>query len=183
MKRILSLRIPESTSGKLRGPQTIFWESLVCEWMWKLETPYEGVLITLKIYTLGIRKGLLATFLMVWWLRIHLPQQGMWVWSLVRNYDPMCHRATKPTHHNHWGCSPQLESLHAPTKIPHAAAKTWHSHKYMQTHIKRKGSSFTGLWFVCREAFCVSNIAPSRYLGHVRERVSCPDFYFLCPEN
>ena len=146
MKLILSLRIPESISGKLRGPQTIFWESLMCvNALWKLETPCKGVLITLKIYTLEIRKGFLGTFLMVWWLRIHLRKQGMWVWFLVRNYDPMCHRATKPTHHNHWACSPQLESLHVPMKIPQAATKTWPSHKYMHTYIKRKGSSFTGL--------------------------------------
>ena len=137
MKLILSLRIPESISGKPRGPQTIFWESLMCvNVLWKLETPYKGVLITLKIYTLEIRKGLLGTFLRVWWLRIHLPKQGMWVWSLVRNYDPMCHRATKPTHHNHWACSPHLESLRAPTRIPQAETKTCHRHKYMHAAAK-----------------------------------------------
>ena len=32
---------------------------------------------------------------MVWWLRIHLPMQGIWVWSLNLE-DPMCHGAAKP---------------------------------------------------------------------------------------
>ena len=31
-------------------------------------------------------------------LRIHLPAQGMWVWSLIR--ELRSHRATKPMHHN-----------------------------------------------------------------------------------
>ena len=35
------------------------------------------------------------------WLRIHLPVRETWVQSLVQE-DPMCRRATNPTHHNSW---------------------------------------------------------------------------------
>ena len=38
---------------------------------------------------------------MVQWLRIHLPMQGMGVWSLVWE-DPICCRTTKPMCHNYW---------------------------------------------------------------------------------
>ena len=37
--------------------------------------------------------------LVVQWLRTHLPMQGTWVRSLVRE-DPMCHGATKPVCHD-----------------------------------------------------------------------------------
>ena len=30
--------------------------------------------------------------------------QGTRVWALVRE-DPICRRATKPVHHNYWGCA------------------------------------------------------------------------------
>ena len=43
---------------------------------------------------------LLGTFLVVQWLRIHLPKLWTRVPSLVQE-DPMCHRATKPMHHNY----------------------------------------------------------------------------------
>ena len=51
-------------------------------------------------------------FLVVQWLRIHLPMQGTWVQSLVWE-DPTCPRATKPLCHNYWSphsraCEPQL---------------------------------------------------------------------------
>ena len=38
------------------------------------------------------------TTLVVQWLRIHLPVQGTWVWSLVE--DPACRRAAQPVHCN-----------------------------------------------------------------------------------
>ena len=44
------------------------------------------------------------TSLVTQWLRIHLPMQETWVWSLVWE-DPTCHRATKPMHHNYWACN------------------------------------------------------------------------------
>ena len=37
---------------------------------------------------------------MVKWIRIHLPIQGTWVRSLVRE-DPTCHGATKPICHHY----------------------------------------------------------------------------------
>ena len=41
------------------------------------------------------------TSLVVQYIRICLPVQGIWVQSLVQE-DPMCCRATKPKHHNYW---------------------------------------------------------------------------------
>ena len=41
---------------------------------------------------------------MVQWLRICLPTQGTWVWSLVGE-DPTCRGAAKPVHHNYWACA------------------------------------------------------------------------------
>ena len=41
------------------------------------------------------------TFPVVQWWRIHLPMQGSWVWSLVREDSIRC-RATKPMSHNFW---------------------------------------------------------------------------------
>ena len=41
---------------------------------------------------------------MVQWLRIHLPMQGTWVPSLIRE-DPTCRGATKPVRHNYWACA------------------------------------------------------------------------------
>ena len=37
----------------------------------------------------------MQTFLLVQWMRIHLPMQGTWVWPLVQE-DSTCHRAAKP---------------------------------------------------------------------------------------
>ena len=44
--------------------------------------------------------------LVVQWLRIYLPMQGTWVHSLVQE-DPMCHKATKPVHHNYQAQAPR----------------------------------------------------------------------------
>ena len=41
-----------------------------------------------------------GTSLVVQWLRIHLPMQGMWIPSLVWE-DSTRHRAAKPMHHNY----------------------------------------------------------------------------------
>ena len=38
--------------------------------------------------------------LVVQWLRIHLPMQGIWVQSLVQE-GPICHGATKPNYCAH----------------------------------------------------------------------------------
>ena len=42
-----------------------------------------------------------GTFLVVQWLRIHLPMQGTRVRSMVQE-DPTCHRTTKSMPHNYW---------------------------------------------------------------------------------
>ena len=50
---------------------------------------------------LKLEKQKRGTFLVVQWLRIHLPVQGTKVQSLVRELYPTCHRATtEPTHHS-----------------------------------------------------------------------------------
>ena len=43
----------------------------------------------------------LRTSLVVQWLSNHLPMQGTWVQSLVRE-NPVCCGAAKPMHHNYW---------------------------------------------------------------------------------
>ena len=44
---------------------------------------------------------------MIQWLRIHLPLQGTWTQSLVRE-DAMCRGATKRVHHKCWARVLQL---------------------------------------------------------------------------
>ena len=46
-------------------------------------------------------KALWGISLVLQWLRICLPMQGTWVWSLVWE-DPTCCRETKPLRHNYW---------------------------------------------------------------------------------
>ena len=41
------------------------------------------------------------------WIRICLPMQATWVWSLVWE-DSTCCRAAKPVCHNYWACAPDL---------------------------------------------------------------------------
>ena len=65
---------------------------------------------------------------MVWWLRICLAMQGMWVRS-SGNEDPTCH-GTMTT------VPPGLESLCPAMKLPHATTKTQHS------QIKKKKKNY-----------------------------------------
>ena len=44
------------------------------------------------------------TSLVTQWVKICLPMQGTWVWSLIWE-DPTCCRTTKPRSHNHWACA------------------------------------------------------------------------------
>ena len=48
-----------------------------------------------------------AASLVISWLRVHLPVQGTWTRSLVRE-GSTCHRATKLVHHSYRACEPQL---------------------------------------------------------------------------
>ena len=50
------------------------------------------------------KEDMVGTSLVAQWLRICLPMQGTWVWSLVPE-DPTCHGATKPLCHNYWACA------------------------------------------------------------------------------
>ena len=64
-----------------------------------------------------------GTSLVVQWLRIHLAMQGTWVWSLVREIDPVCWGATKPTSHSCWSPSALEPVCHScssctPTNLP-----------------------------------------------------------------
>ena len=68
----------------------------------------------------------LGTSLVVQWIRICLPMQETWVWSLVQE-DSTCHGATMPVSHSYWPCAPRPRShnywslsprAHAPHKKP-----------------------------------------------------------------
>ena len=109
----------------------------------------------LKFYDSCLKKVKRWIFLGVQWIRVRLPMQGTWVWSLVLE-DPTCHRTTKPVHHNYWALrprasapqqkkppqweawAPQLESSPSPLAItresPHGAMKTQHSQKLKYIH-------------------------------------------------
>ena len=65
-----------------------FWEAL-------LQLRLEDGRGEIKQRRLDARTSLVAR-----WLRTHLPMQGTWVQSLVRE-DPTCHGATKPVRHNY----------------------------------------------------------------------------------
>ena len=73
-------------------------------------------------------------------LRIRLPMQRAWVWTLVWK-DPTCCGATKPVCHNYWACAlracqPQLLSPHATTtedstpraRAPQEKPLQWEAH-------------------------------------------------------
>ena len=62
-------------------------------------------------------KGQLWASLVAQWLRIHLPMQGTWVWSLVQE-DPTCHGATGPLRHNCWACALGPASHHYWAHVP-----------------------------------------------------------------
>ena len=57
------------------------------------------------------------TSLVVQWLRIHLPVQGTWVWSLIRE-DPTCRGAAKPERHNYWACALEPASHNYGAHVP-----------------------------------------------------------------
>ena len=70
--------------------------------------------------------------------------QGAWVWSLVRELDPIACRNLEFTCHSQMSCMPQLKIPHAAAKIPkvamkilHAPTKTQHSQK-KQIFFKKK---------------------------------------------
>ena len=95
------------------------------------------------------------TSLVVQWIRIHLPMQETWVWSLVWDY-PTCHRAAKPMCHSYWALAPQEKLLTAersprttskssplltePRESPSKATMTQHSQT--QIHILKIGFLF-----------------------------------------
>ena len=58
-----------------------------------------------------------GTFLMVLWLRNHLPLQATWDRFLVQE-DPTCHEATNSVCHNY--CSPHAPTSEVPTSRAHA---------------------------------------------------------------
>ena len=58
-----------------------------------------------------------GTSLVAQWLRIHLPMQGTWVWSLVGE-EPTCHGATKPVRHNYWAWALETTSHNYRARMP-----------------------------------------------------------------
>ena len=62
------------------------------------------IVVVRKSLLISLLKKDFGASLVVQWLRICLPMQGTWVWSLVWE-DPTCRGATKPVCHNYWACS------------------------------------------------------------------------------
>ena len=63
-----------------------------------------------------LQQNINKTFLVVQWIRIHLPMQGTQTQSLVWE-DPTCHGVTKPASHNYL-LSPSSRGLQATTTEP-----------------------------------------------------------------
>ena len=61
----------------------------------------------LSDFHIMLLKMIFQTSLVVQWLRILLPVQGLFIWSLVWE-DPTCWGAAKPVCYNCWACVPQL---------------------------------------------------------------------------
>ena len=74
--------------------------------LWLCENVYVELFACIKLH---FKKRSLQTSLAVQWLRIHLPTQGTWVQSLVRE-NSICCGATKPMLHNYWARSPEPRS-------------------------------------------------------------------------
>ena len=98
-------------------------------------------------------EGVCRTSLVVRRLRIHLPVQRTWAWSLVWE-DSMCHGATKPTCHSYcslWEKPPQrearargLESGPQSPQLKQACAQQWRpSAAWTTDELKRNGLSRT----------------------------------------
>ena len=91
---------------------------LPCEWSkWELQQGLvtqksAGWLLPAVLPATGVRMIKIVDFLGGPWLRIHLPMQGKWVWSLVRK-DPTCHGAARPVCHNSWGLPTAEPVLHS----------------------------------------------------------------------
>ena len=74
-----------------------------------LSNSWAGRKLQKMLQAFPLLKVLMRAFFMVQWLRIHLPMQGTWVWSLFQ--DPTCPGASKPVCHNYWVPFPRA---HAP---------------------------------------------------------------------
>ena len=55
------------------------------------------------------------------WLRICLPMQGTWVWSLAQE-DLTCRGTTKSVHHNYWAWALEPENHNYWAHMPRAHA-------------------------------------------------------------
>ena len=78
-------------------------------WLQPYLNSWAGRKLQKMLQAFPLLKVLMRAFFMVQWLRIHLPMQGTWVWSLFQ--DSTCPGASKPVCHNYWVHFPRA---HAP---------------------------------------------------------------------
>ena len=86
---------------------------------------------------------LLGTTLVVQWLRICLAMQGTQVRSLVEELRSTCHRATKPTLHNHRACGLQLEISYPHTLRESTSRFCWGGQQKTGQTLQRRLGDFT----------------------------------------
>ena len=93
--KCLFTEVTISSTSKYRFSVFLFINNCINN---EMKTTHLSELETFKIWTQG-------TFLVVQWLRIRLPIQGTWVWSLVQE-DSTYHRASKSMHRNYGALEP-----------------------------------------------------------------------------
>ena len=84
--------------GETRSHIPFGWEYKMVEPLWKIVWQFFSKL-----------KMDLWASLVVQWIRICLPMQGTWVWSLIQEWEDFTyHGATKSANCNYWVCVSQL---------------------------------------------------------------------------
>ena len=87
------------------------------------------------VVVICLTKNSMRTFLVVQWLRIHLPMQRTLVWSLVQD-NPTCRGAAKPMYHNYW--SPWALEPGLYNKRHHCSEKPAHQSRVAPTHCNQR---------------------------------------------
>ena len=108
---LFKLRTNNTCQAKLVG---FFCQKAFLTGLASLKENFTRLLQTVLFYSVApqvwrqsAEKNLHWMFLVDQRLRICLPRQGTWVWSLAWG-DSTCHGATKPASHNYWACMLQL---------------------------------------------------------------------------